>query len=999
MVSMLLTQSVFLGIFIGAFDIAAHSLLLSAFDEKMLARSYIVSGLAGIILITIYSNFRSRIQFREFAIICFSVISALTLSLWCALIFSPAKWIIIIVFIMLGPLNLLTLLGFWETTEKLFADRHLNKAFQFADAGLIFGILIISFCVPLLMSLNLQAHNILLISVSSVIIVTIIQTLIGSGSNMAGSEKDQYYEKTQMRTHLSAFREDSFIRTIGIFAVLSVLAAFFIQYSFMAVTRLQYPVAEDMAGFLGLFIGWMMIFILVVKLVIFPYLFRNYGLFTCLVIAPGLIVLFTSATIVTGLLMGSETVSAGGFLILFLLLAFSRIISKSLRDSVEFPSLKIIFQSISKKKRSELQAGITGKVNEMSVVLSGLLLTVLGLFGFIKLIHFSFALFIISLLWLAFAIKLFKAYRNLIIKKANTAGLKESLTAVAAKQVNFKNRFSAYLDFRSDYFSLISGDYSGLNKRRNKWYYEKIIDHAYSKKDLSLMPVLKKTANNTDLDEIIRQHSTEILEILQKDSTSPNSDNEKNSGAIKLLSGTRMPQTTEILRLLRNHSVDSKRLAINMIGKFRLKDLLMAVCECLIIPPLTRDAYEVLRSFGSDADDELVRYYLITSGNIKLSKIIIQLLGKTRSKVSTGFLFSLLWSNSRQLKEMAIKYLIDCKFQASEEEKQRLHLLTSEIIGNIAWHLAAKVSLEKDKDSFLLGKINHEILRWNTFLFNILSITYNPGAIAMIKENIERGTFESVNYALDMTDALISESVKPKLISLLDYVPGQEKLSSLFQFFPGEIPHRKKLLEDIINNDYNLISLWTKACTLRSITRIECDDMAESVTALLFSPEEIIQEEVVNLIARTKPDLYSEASPRIPDPIRSRMDKILNGAIDNKELLFEKVKFLANYFVEISEDDLLSLAYDMHYLRNFEMESLTYSEGIIIWPISADNHDRDVHIVYPGELSRFSGRHQDAIHQFSFYVLPLTAVEDYHFQFPDMASEILKYIDVNEGLL
>ena len=37
MVSILLAQSVFLGIFFGAFDISAHSLFLSIFDEKMMA--------------------------------------------------------------------------------------------------------------------------------------------------------------------------------------------------------------------------------------------------------------------------------------------------------------------------------------------------------------------------------------------------------------------------------------------------------------------------------------------------------------------------------------------------------------------------------------------------------------------------------------------------------------------------------------------------------------------------------------------------------------------------------------------------------------------------------------------------------------------------------------------------------------------------------------------------------------------------------------------------
>lgn len=61
LVLMLLTQSVFLGIFFGAFDISAHSLFLSIFDEKMMARGYVVSGIAGIILTSLYTWLQTRI--------------------------------------------------------------------------------------------------------------------------------------------------------------------------------------------------------------------------------------------------------------------------------------------------------------------------------------------------------------------------------------------------------------------------------------------------------------------------------------------------------------------------------------------------------------------------------------------------------------------------------------------------------------------------------------------------------------------------------------------------------------------------------------------------------------------------------------------------------------------------------------------------------------------------------------------------------------------------
>ena len=130
---------------------------------------------------------------------------------------------------------------------------------------------------------------------------------------------------------------------------------------------------------------------------------------------------------------------------------------------------------------------------------------------------------------------------------------------------------------------------------------------------------------------------------------------------------------------------------------------------------------------------------------------------------------------------------------------------------------------------------------------------------------MNKGTLESISNALEMTDVVVGEHIKQKLIYLLDLVPDEEKLKNLFQFYPGEIPKRKRLQEDIINRDYNLISLWTKACTLRTVSRIESDDMAESVTALLFSPEEIIQEEAANLIARSDSGLYHAAEERLPD--------------------------------------------------------------------------------------------------------------------------------------
>ncbi|HAM11204.1 MAG TPA: hypothetical protein DCP74_13250, partial [Bacteroidales bacterium] len=180
MVSMLLTQSVFLGIFFGAFDISAHSLFLSIFDEKMMAKGYVVSGVAGIILTALYTGLQTRMKFRSFAILNLAIVTLFSLLLWLAIIFSPSKLVIFLVFIMLGPLNILAALGFWGTAGRLFSLRQGKRLFGLVDAGLVVGIIISCYTIPVLLSFKFESHNILLISALSVMIATVVQIIIGS---------------------------------------------------------------------------------------------------------------------------------------------------------------------------------------------------------------------------------------------------------------------------------------------------------------------------------------------------------------------------------------------------------------------------------------------------------------------------------------------------------------------------------------------------------------------------------------------------------------------------------------------------------------------------------------------------------------------------------------------------------------------------------------------------------------------------------------------------
>ena len=476
---------------------------------------------------------------------------------------------------------------------------------------------------------------------------------------------------------------------------------------------------------------------------------------------------------------------------------------------------------------------------------------------------------------------------------------------------------------------------------------------------------IKKNYFNIASGNYNKQLSEELLDELEYITADSKSDNEKITSARKALNETRIPQTAEILRLLRDNSIEAKRLGIFLIGKFRIKDMIPEVCNCLNIKKLKLDAYSVLEAFGNEANRELERFFLSSSGNLDTSKVVLRLIGHQKTDESKSFLFSRLWSGSRQLKETAAKILTDSDFTPTQEEKDKLHQLISETIGVIVWNLAAQLSIEKQADKFLRDAIISETNRWTSYLFDLLSITYDKSSI----EEIRNGTIKAAN------NVVIEKSIRQKLIMLVDAFSTEVKFKNLSRYYPVNIHDFSNTLENIINRDYNLMGIWTKACALRNTKGLGGKAIMQSVAALMFSPEEILREEA----AKVNAPLYKTVSTRLPESSKVKLDKIVNGEIPEEESLFEKTSFLRKNFSSIPEDKLLIFAGSLKYYDIFSVNI----ENVIILPCSDDN-GKKVILHYEGKLNENEIK--------SFYALPMDAVYDFDFHYPECSMKIFEYI-------
>jgi hypothetical protein len=566
---------------------------------------------------------------------------------------------------------------------------------------------------------------------------------------------------------------------------------------------------------------------------------------------------------------------------------------------------------------------------------------------------------------------------------------------------NLRNKFTGVTLFRSKLYTLETGDLSALDIINNKWFFEELFEYSDETRDINMIPVLKRIAGSGRFDESIRQRASEIEEKIEDQAgkkkspeagAADGSENDKTENARKILAGTRYPQTTEILRLLRDKSPENKSLALYLIGKFKMTDMIQDVCQCLNIHALEEDAFSVLGSFGSAAEKELDKCYLTTAGNLPVNKAVLRLLAISHLPGDMSFLAGRLWSNSRQIKELVLKALIAQKYIVISEEKERLKKNICDTFGTIAWIISAIVCLRNNNNEDLAAELGKEYTRWKDYLLDLLTITYDR-TIPVDRENNKSGKKDSPDRSIPELAGIIYGTNPDEQSGPGNY---DKMLKKLQPYFSCEVPGYKNLLEDIINCDYNLLSVWTKACTIRNIAEIDEEDLGESVVALLFSPEELLREEAARLIARSGRELYKTASERIPETNRKKLERIVSGDIKDKELVYEKVKFLSSIFKEPKEDELLFLAEKMTFARNDQRGIYSQPSGSLLWSFSKEKPDPEVFINLE-ERTSLSGVIKDIRTECSYcYTLPLSSLRDYNFHYPESSFGIFKYVDSKE---
>ncbi|MDX9769004.1 MAG: hypothetical protein RBT19_01480 [Tenuifilaceae bacterium] len=884
-VAMMVFQSVFLGFFLGAFDVSANTLFLNSFDQAMIPKAIVISGLTGIVLTSLYSYFQARIEFSSLAILNLFTVFILTFALRAGYYFSDTKWLAFALFVLMGPLNIVALVGFWGTVGRIFDLRQGKRIFGFIDTGQVVGVIVSSFSIPFLITLGFKTNNLLYISAISIFLALVFQVVIGAKYPNKLKVKA---EQSSKRSSFASTLKIPYVRTMAIFVIMSMLVAFFVHFLFLAVASQRFDNPDEMAKYFGGLMGSLTFVSVLIKAFVYGPLMKTYGLKVSLLVSPFVMLFITVSAAAVGSLFGF-TLESAAFTLFFLLISLSKFFQKALKDSIESPVLKLVYQSLPPAIRHEVQARVDGTINESAALASGVILALLGLFAVITLLHYVYILIGFILVWFFISLRLFRGYRKT---------LKQTLEGASIRQV--------------------------VESPELKWFSG--IAHFAAGKQLELLEVSKPWLIPTFIERNLPRVSGDDLRAIcdfieqralveMKNMLEARKGGHLSPEDLAIINATQaslndlmkyIDDEERVATLMNSKDFSERMLAAKIIGLSSKADIRQKLTFLLrdLVPQVKRQAlwaargkrYKEIISFLIDFLDKdeyapLAHFALMNSGEVGLEMLvtafsrsgatdsfqqrIIRVIPDTGSAIAQEVLFDKLKVQSF-LKTDVLNSLLKLDFVADERESLTLHQMIVEQASVCAWNLNVLHQCPgQDKAPKLREELEVEVYASRHNLFQILKLLYDKSSIDSVIENLEAGTGESISFAIELLDTFVVEDLKPYIFPILEDNSLSNKIWALQNYFPLPEYSSESLLKAIINRNENLIGKQAKIYALNAFRNLVDVGVTADLVAQLFNTDRVLRQLSGQLIKQIDREKYGSYRARLGDRLRVDLDRSL----------------------------------------------------------------------------------------------------------------------------
>ena len=785
-VSWLIVHSLFNGIFSAFFLTAANALFLSRFPISALPLAYIGAAIVGYLAVMSLSWLEKRVSFAVLLMVNLGTLLALASAFWIARRISDADWVVFGMFVVVGPMFNLIALGYWGLAGRLFDLRQGKRLFGLVGAGEEVSTIAALFATPLIIRLLGGPSNLVLLAAAGLAgsfgtVLLITRRFRGSLDTPAEVKSTQ----AKASLGLADLLRVRYFLLMAACVVLLNLALYTIDFSFLAQVRFRFQGPGQIAQFFAIFFGVLKILEFLMKVGVSGPLLSQFGLNVGLLVLPLLLSLSGGLAI----LVGSFGLGDANF---FVLVALSKMVAVAGRSSTFEPSFRVLYQPIPPAERIVYQSHVEGTFRQISIGVVGLALLAFSRGGSFNALHLFYLLIPILALWVVAAILVHREYRVRLF-----AGLKARAGGVEARRP--LDVLMPYL--RSD---------AANDRRRALQVIERIEPGALhvaftNALDGGSIPAriaaLECVAScrlvdlesqigalgtgrdvNVDMDRAVQRASSQLAEVRALRGNTGKTDSlagsanaaDRHLAAVAL--GYGRPETAERLSvLIWDRDAHVRQAALAAAGRLGNPEFRPMLVRHLAIPVYASAAAAALVDMGPAALSDLDRAFAQADQTTVVRRRILKILRDIGGDNAMALLAARLDSPERSVRRRAIELLVGAGYRATPAQIPLVERVAESLIRDMAWDMNVLVALEGVAESAAVrDALEAELTEGRRWLFDLLSLLYDPGAVTSVREIVASGSPQGMVHALEILDLLISPVLKPFVFPLLE---GQSHLA------------------------------------------------------------------------------------------------------------------------------------------------------------------------------------------------------------------------------
>ncbi len=927
-IMLMLSTGFFMGIFIATYTVTAESLFLNQLSEQ-LDRAFLFSGVFGILVTLVFTFMQNRIKFSTLTLFSIGSIVLFTFSVFYLYNFGDPRFhdeVLFTMYCLAGPMTAILLLCYWGIFGRLFNFRQSKRIIGWIDTGQLVASILAFFLIPLTAVYFTETSNYLIVCIVSILLAAIFFFIISFRFPLTKNDPREFDIAVRKETSFSRIFKDPYVLLLSIFLVISMVTFVFSQYLFQDLINDQYPDQRELTNFLAYFNGAIYLLSLVMQTFVNERIITNYGIRISLYVLPVVVGIFAAIALFTGIFFGYDIVlTPATFIFFFLFSSLTRLFNAMLRDSLENPVFKLLFIPLDSHLRFGIQAKVEGVVNETGRLVGGIFIFAFSLISFFSISWIPGIILLLVGAYFLVGGKLYNGYRNKIRSKLESsdfqqdklemglAGIVQKLESLLPVNRSSKAIFSFKLLEKISPAQLPSW-INGLMKNENddaREYAQRRMNElkGLSVSDRYVIRVDLQNGRGADRNVISQSELAQMIDSggninrqrLQRLTRSAVVQDRQYAAEL-LLHSTASENATFLIELLHDNEPQVRSTAIKTAIQKNNDEVIMALIDNLGNSTYANQAMSALVLIGERSLGFLEGAFYRSGHSVQVLIQIIQVMARIGGQRAKDLLWNKIDYPDKVIVSQLLLALGVCGFKAGISQISRIKYAIESDIADISWNLNAIQELSNSGEVRIIRQaLEREIQHDIEHIYMLLAMLYDTRSIQLVKENIESGTTEGTTYAVELLDVFLSESLKQRVIPVLDDLTVAERVKRLEPFYARMRLNENLVLKFLINRDFTQSNRWTKAVVLHHIGVLRIVDFKMDLIAQMFNADWLIKEVAAWSLYQISIPEYESNSVRLGVDIKNKLDEvILKHEKQTRQMVYDKVMFFKS--VEVFQE-------------------------------------------------------------------------------------------------